>query len=273
MIDPMLGEAPTAAGGVATRHAWLRGDSMPDYVTLSRDGLMLIEAKSWRSPHLGRNESGMSSIAEGLRLIFETERMADAFRLLCQSQDAAKAHPAFSLSHELAHYLLREESGHDHTESVAPPRAVTPWLRSCVEPPSVETPPTELATVASRALHPLIAAPAYARDLAQRPDIWPPDLAPVFSQISDVAAPEIRREPTRLSRAVLARLDYLAGRLRGHSRAGARHWRQIHLSYFSRAFACIGRADRVLPSAPHEPCDLLPLRGALTPTAPPTLAV
>ncbi|MCM3883067.1 hypothetical protein [Frankia sp. R82] len=215
----------------------------------------------------------MSLIAEGLRLIFETERMADAFRLLWQSHDAAKGHPAFSLSHELAHYLLHDKSGRDHTEPVAPARAVTPWLRSCVEPSSVETPPTELATDPSRALHPLIAAPAYARDLAQRPDIWPPDLAPVFSQTSDIAAPGIRREPTWLSRAVLARLDYLAGRLRGHSRAGARHWRQILLSYFSRAFARISRAARVLASAPHRPCDLLPLRGAYTPTAPPTLAV
>jgi len=153
---------------------------------------------------------------------------------------------------------------------VAPARAASPWRCSSAQPLFHKTPPGERATDNSRALHPLIAAPTYASGLAQMPGVWAPNSQPVPSG-SRGAAPH-GKGTTRLSRAALTELDYLAGRRRGHNRAGVRHWRQMLRVFFTRAFARISRAAGALPPAPHEPSDLLPLRSALTPTAPPAVA-
>lgn len=82
----------------------------------------------------------------------------------------------------------------------------------------------------------------------------------------------LNRYATRRQRDRLRRIDRTAGRLAGLSRQDIRHWRRILRYFVVRVLARIGRAASTLPPAPHDLGDLLPLRGALTPTAPPAAA-
>ncbi|SNQ51812.1 hypothetical protein FRACA_810003 [Frankia canadensis] len=224
--------------------------------------MTVFQAKSPAPIVVGRNERGLSSIFTELDLLVETAQAADHFRVVAGSVGAGKTSVALRLAHELAHSRSAELAKRKDVPDL--PRAIAPWQGAIAEPLGAGT-PTDLVINDSRVLVPLRPASSDAQASAIQMIVWSTLLEPAQDDI-DLDPPD---EPKR---AELARIDYLTGRLKGLNRADARNLRRRLRTYFDRVSARIGRAAKVVPLAPHEPCDLLPLRSALTPTAPPALA-
>lgn len=67
-------------------------------------------------------------------------------------------------------------------------------------------------------------------------------------------------------------IEATIGRSVGLSRRDARHWRQLIRAGFLRPVSGAGRFSGSSRATPNDTADLLPLCGALTPTAPPVAA-
>ncbi len=124
-----------------------------------------------------------------------------------------------------------------------------------------------------------LGVPNFLRDPAFLPDelpfglgrlsVGPVDIAPTIWYSALDPLPALAQRAGRVSRKII---EFAAGRLAGLSRHDARNWRRLLRDFFVRTFARIGRATTSSPPTPNDTGDLLPLRSALTPTAPPAAA-
>ncbi|MBL7486538.1 hypothetical protein [Frankia sp. AgW1.1] len=225
----------------------------------------------------GQDASAKSSVSDGLRPLLDTVRTADSLRLVYRSTGAGKAAAAAAAISRLgtAGTLTRRcPAGCECLDAAVSLRVVVPWLEPSPALPAGETVSGIPVTDTSQCVSPVLLASPCMREPAAMRSTWPLAFQlGVSGVVGHQAASAIflEAEP-QPSRAEFADIDTLAAQLNGWNRAGSRHWRRLLRSFFDRVFARIGRAAQVVPLAPHEPCDLLPLRSALTPTAPPAAA-
>lgn len=94
----------------------------------------------------------------------------------------------------------------------------------------------------------------------------------IAADVLVVALPPASQLKQRSGRVGQRAIEAAIGRSVGLSRRDARHWRQLIRAGFLRPVSGTGRSSGSSRATPNDTAALLPLCGALTPTAPPTLA-
>jgi hypothetical protein len=168
-----------------------------------------------------------------------------------------------SAFHELAHARLHDADKYHPAFSVTPADDGSPFE-------AIKNPVEVLSD---------LGVPRFLRDPAFLPDelpfglgrlsVGPVDIAPTIWYSALDPLPALAQRAGRVSRKII---EFAAGRLAGLTRHDARHWRRLLRDFFVRTFARVGRAASSSPPTPNDMVDLLPLRSALTPTAPPAAA-
>jgi hypothetical protein len=164
-------------------------------------------------------------------------------------------------------------TAHEAQERDKPPAETAPVeaVYGCPVEGTPAKPATSAETVLSR-----LPAPRYVYDVADELSSGLGRMAflvaAVFSAPQGLASDVLPDLTRRAHRIVGSIIEFVAGRLAGLNRQDARHWRQMLRDFLVRTFARIGRAASSSRPTPQDPVSLLPLRCALTPTAPPAFA-